>query len=115
MKDMMNYLSLDDVMVLRIGKNDSYMVTISGEEDRYLIKNGQKEISIIEECLKNNIELERKSIKDYMPSDYIEIYKELLVQGKYNYCLDMLKGIENYINNIYKEGKELLLIRRKGV
>lgn len=73
-----------------------------------------KEITIIEECLKNNIYLERRSIIEYMPSDYIEIYNEALRIGNYECCLTMLRGIESHINSVSKERNEIIKMLKRG-
>ncbi len=107
------HLSLDNIMVLKIGQSDNYMVTMFGLEqsncdERILLSSGQKEKTVIDQCLQDNLELERKSIVNYMPSDYIEIYNEALRIGKYDYCLTMLRGIESHVNKVSKERHELI-------
>ncbi len=107
------HLSLDNIMILRVGTNDSYMVTMLGlnqddYDDRILLSSGQREIDVIGKCLQDNLELERKSVINYMPSDYIELYNEALCIGRYDCCLTMLKGIESHINSVAKEKKEIL-------
>ena len=103
-------LSLNTIMVLKIGTENNYMVTMLERncEDRILLNNGEKEITIIEKCLQNNLELERKSIINYMPTDYIEIYNEALRIGRYDACLIMLKGIESHMNQMTKERNKIL-------
>ena len=110
-------LSLDNIMMLQI--NGNYMVTMPGLEEinnneRILLSSGKKEIIEIEHCLKNNYEIERKSIIEYMPSDYIGIYNEALNMERYDICLKMLYGLERHINAIYKERKELTLNLKRG-
>ena len=65
--DKRKHLSLSNIMVLRIDSNNSYMITMLGLkqtncEDRVLLCNGRKEMSIIEQCLQENIELEKNNI-----------------------------------------------------
>lgn len=117
--DKKEHLSLDNIMMLKIGKDGTYMVTMKGLkqtncDDRVLLRNGMKEITIIEECLKNNIYLERRSIIEYMPSDYIEIYNEALRIGNYECCLTMLRGIESHINGVSKERNEIIKTLKRG-
>ncbi len=117
--DKKEHLSLDNIMMLKIGKDGTYMVTMKGLkqtncDDRVLLRNGMKEITIIEECLKNNIYLERRSIIEYMPSDYIEIYNEALHIGNYECCLTMLRGIESHINSVSKERNEIIKTLKRG-
>ena len=111
--DKQEHLSLDNIMMLTIGKDGTYMVTMKGLkqtncEERVLLRNGMKEITVIEQCLGDNTYLERKSILEYMPSDYIEIYNEALRVERYDYCLTMLQGIEAHVNKISKEKNELI-------
>ena len=106
-------------MVLRIGPNDSYMVSMLGLkqnncDERIILHSGQKEKTIIEKCLQDNLELERKSIVNYMPSDYIEIYNEALNTGRYDICLTMLRGIGSHLNQISEERNKILLLKRGG-
>ena len=108
-------LSLDTIMVLRIYPNDNYMITMAGpkgnnSEERILLRNGQKEKLVIEKCLQDNIELERKSITNYMPSDYIELYNEALNIGRTDCCFTMLRGIEKQMNRISKEKNKLMTL-----
>ena len=107
------HLSLDSIMVLHVGNEDNYMVTMKGLDqsncdERVVLSSGQKEREIIDQCLQDNLELERKSITGYMPSDYIEIYNEALRVERYDYCLTMLQGIEAHVNKISKEKNELI-------
>ena len=106
-------------MMLTIGKDGIYMITMKGLKqtncnDRVLLRNGMKEITVIEQCLGDNTYLERKSILEYMPSDYIEIYNEALRTGNYECCLTMLRGIESHINSVSKERNELKTLKRGG-
>ena len=117
--DKKEHLSLDNIMVLRIGPNDSYMVSMLGLkqnncDERIILHSGQKEKTIIEKCLQDNLELERKSIVNYMPSDYIEIYNEALNTGRYDICLTMLRGIGSHLNQISEERNKILLLKRGG-
>ena len=117
--DKKEHLSLDNIMILTIGKDDTYMVTMKGLKqtncsDRVLLKNGMKEITVIEQCLSDNTYLERKSILEYMPSDYIEIYNEALRTGNYECCLTMLRGIESRINSVSKERNEIIKTLKRG-
>ena len=110
-------LSLNNIMVLKIGPDDSYMVSTLGLnenncDERIILSSGQSEKSVIEKCLQDNLELERKSIVNYMPSDYIEIYNEALNIDRYDICLTMLRGLESHINQITDERKKLLLLRK---
>ncbi len=114
------HLSLDNIMVLRVGPNDSYMVSLLGLkqsncDERILLSSGLTEKSVLEKCLQNNLELERKSIVNYMPSDYIEIYNEALSVSNYKVCLTMLRGIEAHINDVSKERNELIKKLKKEV
>ena len=115
--DKKKHLSLDNIMVLRIGPNDSYMVSMLGLkqsncDERIILHSGQKEKTVIEKCLQDNLELQRKSILNYMPSDYIGIYNEALNIGRYDVCLKMLRGLELHINHISKEKNKLLLLKK---
>ena len=117
--DKKEHLSLDNIMMLKISKDGTYMVTMKGLkqtncDDRVLLRNDMKEITIIEECLKNNIYLERRSIIEYMPSDYIEIYNEALRTSNYECCLTMLRGIESHINSVSKERNEIIKTLKRG-
>ena len=117
--DKQEHLSLDNIMMLTIGKDGTYMVTMKGLkqtncDERVLLRNGMKEITVIEQCLGDNTYLERKSILEYMPSDYIEIYNEALRTGNYECCLTMLRGIESHINSVSKERNELKTLKRGG-
>ena len=110
------HLSLDNIMVLQLGKNNDYMITMLGLrqdncEDRVLLCNGKKEKLVIEKCLQDNLELERRSILNYMTTNEIDIYNKSLQIGNYEYCLKMLQGLELYINTVYKN-KELKLKKR---
>ena len=78
-------------------------------EDRVLLSNGQKEMTIMEMCLLNNYEIERKFLTNYMPSDYIEIYNEALIDGRYDICMTMLSGLESHINHIHEEMNKVLV------
>jgi len=78
------------------------------------LRNGMKEITVIEQCLGDNTYLERKSILEYMPSDYIEIYNEALNTGRYDICLTMLRGIGSHLNQISEEKNKILLLKRGG-
>ena len=111
-------LSLDSIMVLRIGPNDSYLVSMlelsqENYDERILIHSGESEKTVIEMCLEENIELERKSMENYMPSDYIEIYNQALNTGRYDICLTMLSGMESYLNQISQERNEALAAKRR--
>ena len=111
--DIKDHLSLDSIMVLRIVKSYSYMVTMMGLrqnncDDRILLSSGKREMDVIAKCLEDNLEIERKSIINYMPSDYIDIYNEALSRGNYECCLTMLKGIESHMNEVSKEIKRVL-------
>ena len=117
--DKKEHLSLDNIMMLKIGKDGTYMVTMKGLkqincDDRVLLRNGMKEITVIEQCLSNNTYLERISILEYMPSDYVGIYNEALNTGRYDVCLTMLRGIESHMNQISEERNKLLLLKRGG-
>ena len=117
--DKKEHLSLDNIMMLTIGKDGTYMVTMKGLkqtnwDDRVLLRNGMKEITVIEQCLSDNTYLERKSILEYMPSDYIEIYNEALRIGNYECCLTMLRGIESHINSVSKERNEIIKTLKRG-
>lgn len=118
--DKQEHLSLDNIMMLTIGKDGTYMVTMKGLkqtncEERVLLRNGMKEITVIEQCLGDNTYLERKSILEYMPSDYIGIYNEALRTGNYECCLTMLRGIESHINSVSKERNEIIkMLKRRG-
>ena len=117
--DKKDHLSLDNIMVLRVGSDETYMVSMLGLEqrncdERILLSSGQKEMTVIEQCLKDNLELERKPIANYMPSDYIEIYNEALNIGRYDCCLTMLHGIEAHVNNLSKERNELKKTLKRG-
>ena len=81
--DKRKHLSLSNIMVLRIDSNNSYMITMLGLkqtncEDRVLLCNGRKEMSIIEQCLQENIELERTSVLNYMTPADVELYNNAL-------------------------------------
>ena len=111
--DMGRNLSLDSIMVLQIDQNANYMVTMFGLEpdnceDRVLLSSGQKEMTLMKMCLLNNYEIERKPITNYMPSDYIEIYNEALIDGRYDICMTMLRGLESHINQIHEEMNKVL-------
>ena len=111
--DMEKNLSLDSIMVLQIDQNDNYMVTMFGLEpdnceDRVLLSSGQKEMTLMKMCLLNNYEIERKPLTNYMPSDYIEIYNEALIDGRYDICMTMLHGLESHINKIHEEMNKVL-------
>lgn len=117
--DKKEHLSLDNIMMLKIGKDGTYMITMKGLkqtncDDRVLLRNGKKEITVIEQCLSDNTYLERKSILEYMPSDYIEIYNEALRIGNYECCLTMLRGIESHINSVSKERNEIKKALKRG-
>ncbi len=117
--DKQEHLSLDNIMMLTIGKDGTYMVTMKGLkqtncDERVLLRNGMREITVIEQCLDNNTYLERKSILEYMPSDYIGIYNEALRTGNYECCLTMLRGIESHINSVSKERNELIKTLKRG-
>jgi hypothetical protein len=117
--DKKKHLSLDNIMVLHVGQDANYMITMWGLkqsncDERILLRNGQPEKPIIERCLQDNTELERKSIMDYMPSDYIEIYNEALRIGNYQCCLTILRGLEKHINQITEEKNKLLSLRGKN-
>ena len=106
-------LSLDTIMVLKIGPNDRYIVTISNpnqneEDERILLSSDEKETDVVESCINENLEFERKSITNYMPSDYIEIYNEALRLGDYDICITMIQGIESYINQISEERNKVM-------
>ena len=112
-----NHLSLDNIMVLRIGPNDKYMISMLGLkqnncDERIILKSNKREKTIIDNCLKDNLELERKSILNYMESDYIEIYNEALNNGKYDICLTMLRDLDSQLNQMSEEKNKLLLKRR---
>ena len=111
-------LSLDSIMVLRIGPNDSYLVSMLGpnqekSDERVLLNSEESEKTVIEMCLEENIELERKSMENYMPSDYIEIYNQALNTGRYDICLTMLSGMESHLNQISQERNEALAAKRR--
>ena len=111
-------LSLDSIMVLRIGPNDSYLVSMlelsqENYDERILIHSGESEKTVIDMCLEENIELERKSMEKYMPSDYIEIYNQALNTGRYDICLTMLSGMESHLNQISQERNEALAAKRR--
>ena len=117
--DKKEHLSLDNIMILTIGKDGTYMVTMKGLkqtncDDRVLLRNGMKEITVIEQCLSDNTYLERKSILEYMPSDYIEIYNKALRIGNYECCLTILRGIESHINSVSKERNEIIKTLKRG-
>jgi hypothetical protein len=117
--DKQEHLSLDNIMMLTIGKDGTYMVTMKGLkqtncDERVLLRNGMKEITVIEQCLGDNTYLERKSILEYMPSDYIGIYNEALRTGNYECCLTMLRGIESHINIVSKERNEIIKTLKRG-
>ena len=115
--DKRKHLCLANIMVLRIGLNNSYMITMLGLkqsncDDRVLLCNGKKEKAIIEKCLQDNLELERTSVLNYMTSADIELYNSALQIGNYEYCLEMLRGLELYINTVHNN-KELQLTKKK--
>ena len=114
--DKRKHLSLSNIMVLRIDSNNSYMITMLGLkqtncEDRVLLCNGRKEMSIIEQCLQENIELERTSVLNYMTPADVELYNNALQIGNYEYCLEALRGLELYINTMHNN-KELQLTKK---
>lgn len=115
--DMKKQLSLNKIMVLRIGQNNSYLISTLGLDqnncdERIILNSNKKEKTIIEKCAKANIELERKSIVNYMPSDCIEIYNDALDTGRYDICLTMLRGLGSHLNQISKERKKVLSLKR---
>ena len=100
--DKRKQLSLDNLMVLHIGSDGEYMVSMLGLrkyncDERILLRNGIKETTLIDECLRTNTELERKHIVNYMSSDCIDLYNEALLEGRYDRCLTMLQGIEAHM------------------
>ncbi len=110
-------LSLDNIKMLKV--DDCYMITMLGLrqdncDERVLLRNSQREMTVIEKCLQDNLELERKAITNYMPSDYIEIYNEALNTSRYEVCLTMLNGIESHINSVSKERNDLIKKLKKG-
>lgn len=112
------HLSLDNIMVLHVGQSDNYMITMWGLKQsncdkRILIRNGKPEKTIIERCLQDNTELERKSIMTYLPSDYIEIYNEALCRVNYECCLTILRGLEAHLNQKTEEKNKSLTLRGK--
>ena len=114
---MKKQLSLNKIMVLRIGQNNSYLISTLGFDqnncdERIILNSKQKEQTIIDKCEKANIELERKSIVNYMPSDYIEIYNDALNTGRYDICLTMLRGLGSHLNQISKERNKALSLNR---
>ncbi len=111
-------LSLDSIMVLKVGLSDPYRVTmISFEQgtnnERVLLSSGESEKDVIATCLEKNQELERISIKKHMPSDYIEIYNEALNTDRFDICLTMLRGLESHMNQTTAE-REKLMLKRVG-
>lgn len=71
--DKNKHLNLDNIMVLRVfnNENEDYMITILGLNqnncgERVLIRNGSSEKDVIDKCLSQNLELERKSVSPYM-------------------------------------------------
>ena len=96
-------LNLVNIMVLKI--NSNYMITMLGlEPDNYdkriLLNSGEFEITIIEERLKYNLELERKSILRYMTNEQINVYSQALKNKDYEQCLSILYLIEKQLNDI---------------
>lgn len=117
--DMKKHLSLDNVMVLRIGEDYNYMVTTLGLDqnncdERIILNSEQREQTLIEKCVQANIEFERKSITNYMPSDYIEIYNEALDTDRYDICLTMLRGLGSHLNQMSKERNKALSLKKSG-
>ena len=111
-------LSLENVMVLRIGPKDKYMISIYGLKkwdcnDRIILSSTQNEIQILRDCLRDNLELERKSVLNYMQSEKIEMYNEALNAGKYDICAIMLINLEYDLNEMSKKRNKELLKRRE--
>ena len=107
---MTNNLDLDSIMVLKISKEeqDNYMITLPQGEERILLNGGIPELLVMENILKNNLEIERKNIKKYMSKEEINLYQESLNRKNYHYCISILKTLEYHINILYNETNKSL-------
>ena len=114
--DKKKHLSLNNIMVLKIVPNDNYMISMLGLkqnncDERIMLSSKEREKTVIEKCLQANLELERRSVLNYMTSDSIETYNEALNTGKYNICLTMLRELESNLNQISKENNKVLSLK----
>ena len=116
--DKNKHLNLDNIMVLRVSNNENedYMITILGlsqnnSGERVLIRNGAFEKDVIDKCLSQNLELERKSVSAYMSEDEIEFYNQTLSIGNYKDCLSLLLILEAKIISQTLEQKNNIQLR----
>ena len=117
--DKKKHLSLDNIMVLHVGQDANYMITMWGLKQsncdrRILLNNGKSEMAVVEKCVESNTELERKPITEYMSDDYIEIYNNALHSGNYQGCITMLRYVESLMNQKTTDKNKELILRGKN-
>lgn len=119
--DKNKHLDLDNVMVLKVSNNgnEDYMITMLGLrqdncDERILIRNGRRtEKSVIDMCLQQNLELDRKPVSSYMTEEEIELYDQALRVENYHYCLSYLCSLETNMNSLDREQRHAIQLRLK--
>lgn len=110
------HLSLENIMVLHV--EGKYMITMWGLkqnncDERITLTKGKSERTIIERCLEDNTELERRKVTNYLEPGYEEIYNEALNKGNYECCLRILRGLEAHLNQKTNEKNKQLILGGK--
>lgn len=110
------HLDLNSVMVLKVSNNEKedYMITMLGLrqdncDERILVRNRRiTEKSVIDVCLEQNLDIDRKPVSSYMTEEETELYNQALSVGNYHYCLSLLRSLEANINSLDIKQKSTL-------
>ncbi len=107
-------LDLENIAVLKVSNSetDEYMISMLGLsqnncEERVLLRSSTTEMSVLERCVQKNLNLARKNISVYMPENEMKMYNDALALGQYEYCLDVLESLQNYLNTLYARKRKV--------